>query len=451
MTKSSLMLAMAVCAVAAYAPAKEFPLQLEKMTATKAFACPGGSMIGTTLATQKPKSLKEEPKAVSKHPLYGTLNLGGKPVAFRLDETKGDGKGYDQLIVDVNANGDLKDDPVGKASDVNSSARPEQATFGPVDASSGVKSGPWQPRFYARSMIYNRNAITSGGRSYIGYLQVKAGAYLKTTVDVGGVKQALAIADADCNMALGDPAKVSVRRSGSREIWSVGWGDAVLRDRDGSGKFEGTEAEYLSPVVFFGPNPYTLALNEDCSAVRVSPYDGPTGQLAVKQTKSVKSMVLAWQSEPGTWKILTPHPADGKAKVPAGTYALYTCEVTGKTEGGATVSGSGSKREPSGAVKVAAGETATLACGAPLELRVQANKRSASSSGGILGALSGSVSTPSRIDINVELAGSGGEKYSLSGFMKADERGRQSRPQAPRFKVFDESGKEVAAGQLEYG
>ena len=451
MSKSSVVLAVAVFAVAAYAPAKEFPLQLQKMDATEAFACPGGNMIGTVLVAKKPKSIRNEPRAVSKHPLYGTLNLGSKAVAFRLDETKGKGKGYDQLIVDLNANGNLKDDPVGKASNLQAGRSPEQATFGPVDASSGVKSGPWQPRFYAQSMIYNRSAITASGNNYIGFLQLKAGAYLKTTVDVGGEKQELAIADANCNMMLGDPAKVTVRKSGSRELWSVGWGDAVLRDRDGSGKFDGNDAEYLSSVVFFGPNPYTLALNEDRSAVRISPYDGPTGQLAVKQTKSIKSMVLGWQSAPGKWAILTPQPADGKAKVPVGTYSLYSCEVSGKSDDGATVKGSGSKREPSGRIKVAAGETATLACGAPLELRVQANKRSTGSSGGILGALSGSVSTPSRIDINVELAGAGGEKYSLSGFSKVDKRGRQTRPQPPRFKVLDESGKEVATGQLEYG
>jgi hypothetical protein len=44
------------------------------------------------------------------------LEGGGKlGVAFRLDEPQGKGKGYDRLILDLNRNGDLTDDPVWKA------------------------------------------------------------------------------------------------------------------------------------------------------------------------------------------------------------------------------------------------------------------------------------------------------------------------------------------------
>ena len=40
------------------------------------------------------------------------LRPGPGQLLFRLDESKGNGQGYDRLIVDVNRNGDLTDDPV---------------------------------------------------------------------------------------------------------------------------------------------------------------------------------------------------------------------------------------------------------------------------------------------------------------------------------------------------
>jgi hypothetical protein len=47
-----------------------------------------------------------------RQPFYGQLNEG-KPNAFvfRIEQSK-EGKGYDRLLIDLNQNGDLTDDPV---------------------------------------------------------------------------------------------------------------------------------------------------------------------------------------------------------------------------------------------------------------------------------------------------------------------------------------------------
>lgn len=98
--------------------ATEFPLTLKLMTAQEARSCPGNAGGYARLEVKKPDSAKAEPKAASGHPLYGQLWAGRKPMLFRVDESQGEGKGYDRLVLDLNRNGDLTDGPVSPPSDV---------------------------------------------------------------------------------------------------------------------------------------------------------------------------------------------------------------------------------------------------------------------------------------------------------------------------------------------
>ena len=96
------------------ASAEEFPLTFRTIPAKDVIAFPGGYGVSGSLHLAKPAKVKNEPKAVSRHPLYaecpGTSTADG--FIIRLDESNGVGKGYDQLIADMNQNGDLTDDAV---------------------------------------------------------------------------------------------------------------------------------------------------------------------------------------------------------------------------------------------------------------------------------------------------------------------------------------------------
>ena len=103
-------------AAAATASGEDFPLTFRTIPAKDVMSFPGGSGTYGQLGLAKPAKLRKEPKAMSRHPLYGVCRdtPAGPAFLFRLDESKGDGKGYDQLIVDMNQNGDLTDDPVAQ-------------------------------------------------------------------------------------------------------------------------------------------------------------------------------------------------------------------------------------------------------------------------------------------------------------------------------------------------
>ena len=110
MIKTTLLCGVVLTAIPFLAPAKDFPLEFKTLNAEEAMAFPGGSGLYGTLRLDKPNAITKAPPAISKHPLYGQMSVSTNRVYFQIDESKGDGNGYDRLIVDLNQNGDLTDD-----------------------------------------------------------------------------------------------------------------------------------------------------------------------------------------------------------------------------------------------------------------------------------------------------------------------------------------------------
>lgn len=457
---------LALLASGMLAHAGTFPLTLKTLTADEARSCPGGygdySMV---FAGKQRVTLKAEPKAISAHPLYGRFDSEGSAgMVFRIDESKGTGKGYDRLIVDRNRNADLNDDPVfERHPNPNQPSTPdnEQGFFGPIDLPADKQVGPWKPRFYADMYIYDKRAI--GGQktspeSTVGQMRAGAGAYLETTVEVNGVRQKLAIADGNCNFKLGDPALATKIMRGPNDPgrWYLRAGDYLLRDRDNSGRFEnaslGSEAEMLSSLVYFGGQPFTLVLNQDLKSLTIDAYTGLTGELAVGP--SIADLVLGREIETNKWEGVVPEIKGGKAVLPVGTYRFSTAGIKAQAGGGdlfrSRASESGEK-----IVKLEAGKTENLGCGLPLSLQIVANKETnrGTANSGLMGAarsLFGSSSSPASTTVvrfNMNVLGPANEVYA--GFYNT-KRGMDRVP-PPKFQILDDLGKQIEAGNFEYG
>src|ERR1017187_2053943 len=172
-----------VCGLAALvagmaASAEDFPLTFRTIPAKDVMSFPGGYGLSGQLHLAKPAKLKREPEAASRHPLYG--ECGETPTAagflFRLDESKGDGKGYDRIIVDMNQNGDLTDDaPASLVSLPTDRKLPPQAMrprlFGPIQAPAGKMIAGGRPIYFAQTYINNISPMLTSG-------QVTEGAYI---------------------------------------------------------------------------------------------------------------------------------------------------------------------------------------------------------------------------------------------------------------------------------
>ena len=466
MQKHRLVCGVAVIAMTATAVATEYPLTFQTLTVDEAMAFPGGSGAYGSLSVNKPPSLRKEPKAVSKRPLYGEVGRTGegKGLVFRVDEVGGDGKGYDRVIVDFNQNGDLTDDPIGslaaKSQTTKSAAEVrETSRFGPMKAPVTKQIGPWQPVYYAELIYYHsRPGLSSSLPSaYLGQFRLKAGFYLETTVELDGVKQRVGVVDGDANLRLGDESKPMTYKSSGVENWYFAPADSYLQDRDGSGKFESnaanTESSPFGSMLYFGATPYRVGLAADRTSLRVEPWSDALAELVVQpRGEQVRDVLLAWERSTKEWVLIKAGVAQGKTKVPPGNLRFSGCVLAGQAAPDEQLMISGSYRKLDHSIKTRVGQTATLRCGPPLEMRVTTLERKvselpnppdgASEDNKARGALSDVV-----LQIRAELVGAAGE--TCSAF--AAGRNLAGEPPKPRFTILTRDGKEVASGNLEFG
>jgi len=466
MIRPTLACGLVAMAVALTAPADDFPLSFRTIPAKDVMSFPGGYGAYGQLRLVKPARLKKEPKAVSRRPLYGECGQTptGTGFLFRLDESKGNGKGYDQLIVDMNQNGDLTDDAAAQLVVLPTDRKPPAAgprrlLFGPLQAPVGKEIAGGRPVYFAQVYVNNLSFLPAGQEMqnvYAGQLQLKAGWYLDTTVELKGVKQKVGVLDGDCNLRLGDVAKPETYRNpGQEEKWYFSTADFLLADVNGSGAFEndifGSELCPFGPLLYFGATPYQVALAPDCKSLRVEPWTGALAEVVLQpHGDQVQGVTLAWEKSTGHWQLVRPGVADGKFKVPPGNYRLITCVLLGKGAPRDQVMASGDQDIPKKPFSFAAGKANTLRCGGPLEIKVTAEKRKPEpwelNSGNLRNPPLASDSE-FLLSINANVRGVDGEVYSQ--YAKGDK--FKAEPPQPTFTIVDGTGKQVADGKLEFG
>ena len=402
-------------------------------------------------------------KAVSAHPLYGECagDRDGAAFLFRLDESKGTGKGYDRLIVDMNRNGDLTDDPVVERAVLPGERKgtaPDQQLWGPIQAPERQKIAGGRPVYFAETYMFNRDLLRVGQTKpeynlLIGQLRMKAGWYLDTTAELNGVKRKMGVYDADSDLRLGEVPQPVTRTNRGEQVWYFTDGDKLLLDADGSGTFDNdvfqSESCAFGPIVYLGPVPYKVALAADNTSLRVEAWTEALAEVAlVPHGDAVRSVTLAWEQPDGSWRLIRAGTADGKAKVPPGNYRLYACDLLGKTIMREQVMASGYQRELQKPVRVAAGKGNSLPCGPPLEIKIAAEKAKPGRLGLLFNEPSSSKEeSESELSIRANVVGAGGEVYST--YLRKDKFwGRLSKP---TFTIVDAQGKKLKDGNLEFG
>jgi hypothetical protein len=443
------------------ASAEDFPLTFRTIPAQDVMSFPGGSGSFGQLRLAKPARLKREPKAKSRHPLYGECAIGASGAAFifRLDESKGDGRGYDQLIVDMNQNGDLTDDSVAQRDTPPGDRRAalaEQFVIGPIQAPADKPIAGGRPIYYARVYIFNRQLMSSASQTpnlLFGQLTLKAGWYLDTTVRLNGVNHKVGVLDGDSNLRLGDVAQPLTSGNRAQTSWYFGTGDYLLVDADGSGRFQDdvyqSEVSPFGTLLYLGSRACKVGLAPGCKSLRVEPWPEPLAELTLHpRGDQVRNVTLAWKRPNGEWQLMRPTVTGGKAMVPSGDYRLYSCNLLRKGAPGDHLMLSGTQRNAQTPVTVSTGKGNNLICGAPLEIKVTAAKETASERGPLFKRLGDAFrDSDFMVPINATVVGAGGELYST--FLAGDH--FQSKPPKPTFSIADAGGRTVAIGNLEYG
>jgi hypothetical protein len=451
--------AAALVAAAFAAIAENYPLTFKAVTADQMELLPGGYGIYGDLRLAKPAGIKKEPKPISRHAVYGETreDESGPRYAYRLDESKGDGKGYDQLIVDMNQNGDLTDDAVvlREAPVVSSRSRVlKPVWFGPIPGPKGKELAGGHPAFFAQVYLRPLAEQPEGVRdAFVGYLRFKAGWYLEATVDVDGAKRKIAIYDGNNNLKLGESPEAQNYQSGDEKNWYFRPADTFFVDANGSGAFEAdpleSESRPFGPIVYFGQKPFKASLDPSCSSLRLEPWTDALAEVTLDpKGQQVRKLVLAWEHPAGKWQLLNPPIENGRIQVPPGRYRLYYCALFGQNRGADPVMVAGNQRVPKTPLKFEAGKANTLRCGGPLEVAATAQKRNPESWELPPGeSLDHKTDSDYIVRINANFRGVDGEVYST--FAKGPKLAEE--PAKPVFKVLGADGKQLAKGNLEFG
>ncbi|MEI7728994.1 MAG: hypothetical protein WCO56_05465 [Verrucomicrobiota bacterium] len=455
MKKATLTLVTALLVGTGPAESKDFPLQFKTLNAQEAMMFPGYGAYGQ-LQLAKPSSVSKEPRATSSRPLYGELRAvsSDRAVAFRLDESGGTGQGYDTLIVDSNNNGDLTDDAAIKRAAPTtgrvSSPSYDQGSFTVPSLSQvgGNKLVYYAEMFVYRTALANDRTLSSTS-TYLGYLRLKAGWYMETTVSLNGVQQRVGLVDGDANGQLGDTWKPRMTKTISGESWYFSMADCFLQEKDGSGSFSRSilndSSMPFNQVLYLGTQPYRAALTADSKTLLVELWNSPLTEVQMQpQGDQVRSVTLARESTPGQWELMQANAANGRLQLPPGNYRVYQTTLTGKAADG-EIMVSAYLRSVKPALAVEAGKPAVLNCGGPLEVKVTAAKTI-----GIPTSTDGERTVQKAepiLRIGASVEGNAGEVYS--SFYKMKDK-TVDRPPKPTFAVMD-GGKVIASGNLEYG
>ncbi len=447
-------------AAAATASGEDFPLTFRTIPAKDVMSFPGNSSTYAPLRLSKPTKLRREPTTLSGRTFYGECGdtRSGAGFLVRVDESGGEGRGYNQLIVDMNQNGDLTDDPVVQRAVLPTDRRtvsPEQILFGPIQAPADKAIAGGRPIYYASVYLFAPASSSARSTRQItsGQLKLKTGWYLETTVSLNGLKQKVGVCDSDTNLRLGDISRAQTSTSREQKSWYFRPGDDLLLDADGSGTFNQdlfqSETFPFGPILYLGGKAYKVALAPDCKSLRVEPWTEALAEVALRpHGDQVRNVTLAWEQPGGQWQLIRPAVTEGKVMVPPGDYRLYACSLVGKGAPRDQVMLSGMQRIPQTPVSIAAGKANTFDCGAPLEIKVTATK-ARTTSRVMLAEDAGDAkgNSDSMLRINATVTGAGGEIYST--FQKGD--GFRSRPPKPSFTIVQAGGQKVASGNLEFG
>ncbi len=428
---------------AAGASGADFPLEWRPLSPRQAALCYANGP-STGLAARPPSSLRRQPKAISRYPLYGRLQVGmNAPLVFRLDESQGSRNGYDRLIFDFNRNADLTDDPehIGIVQQAAASPYAETSLFGPVDNLPEWKAGPWPAPLCIKVSLRKRAWWARlNGPVLIGELDARPAWYLQTTVTLGELREPLGILDCNCDFNLGETPSLMYFGPFKRLISFIP-GDLLLRDDNHNGAFDfnvlDTDTQTFSHLFCAGTNVLRLHLDPNLRFVRLQSYAGPVG--IVELHPQLQSAVLALWGK-GIWSPVSIRVEHGRATVPAGTYAFYSCLLEGVDTTGHSILARASNHETTNRFQVAQGRTTPICCGPPLDLRVDIRRYPSHE-------LQRRPEDLCLVDINVRVIGAGGEVYT--SYAPGPDFSAKSPP--PRFRVVAESGQVVCRGQLEYG
>ena len=298
--------------------------------------------VGWAEFNKESSSLKGKPKFASESPLYGCVSLRaytepGREILLALDESKGTGKGYDTLYLDMNKNRDLSDDAPVSAQKIEKAKKFTHMQFICAASVPVNKLFPGATNTNPVEMDIDLiHQVSDDGKSAECWGNVWLRGHWRGEVNTNKGKTPFRLADFRGNGKYDDRIAVL----GLPKKYQMG--DRILFDWDANGEFPtasgpdpSIEQYWFSSGVSIGGKLYVLTTSASGDKLRVARYTGPTARLSFKVLRTgkvpikVKGILVAGNT--GLyWLPLN----GGSLQVPAGQYALNRVDLNARYRDG---------------------------------------------------------------------------------------------------------------------
>ena len=374
-----------------------FPLKSEDFSKQEGLLA-NIAMQGVPLDQVQLAQVKTLPKEIPADARFGVLKIRGRDVLLTLVG--------DALYVDTDGDGDFSDEKVLKPAPApagETGALGLQRTQYGVVVVAGATPGS-EARFTVSALA---------GR----YLLVAPVSCLAGQVRLAGKDYRVAMVDKDLDGKFDSRLSMPFGNPPGPDILAI--------DLDGDGKFAedffAGEVAYLAKMTRVGGACYSVSVAPDGSSVTMEKVEPKSGTLDAGTPEAN----LVFFSDCGLMHVSG---EKGSWQLPEGRYHPIRVRLTRKDKDGIerTLTGYGDM----GTFKefeIAPGKTLSLKIGGPLTVKTTVNTYKGQAS------------------VSLVLQGQGGETYGpLVG-------GGKTEPEKPKLRILSEAGKELAAGQFEYG
>jgi hypothetical protein len=278
-------------------------------------------------------------------------------------------------------------------------------------STSGVAPTPMDVKMPGTSILFR---ITEHNLHFVALQPVEA---MSGTVQLAGKSYKMAVIDGSLSGRWNDTFSPAKTGPATSAIFAI--------DLNGNGKFDDDpvagEIMPLGKAIQVAGVWYAYEVAADGSAVTFKKFEGDMGTISVPGGVNL-SLILS--SDNG---ISTVTGGSGQFSVPAGNYTVAGLLLDTTDKDGAKWTLLAKPTNDMSTVKVAKGETTALKAGAPLVVKVDATRAGQD------------------ISLGLSILGQGGEPYAAG----ASKDGTQQ--ESPKFKIVNESGKQIAADQFHYG
>jgi hypothetical protein len=343
--------------------------------------------------------VKSEPEGLSSKAVYFRTRLGGTRVLMLIDPAD-----TPKLYVDTDVDLDLADEKA-----IEGSGEPNGfVSFGTVAVTDPEDRGGKTARFGVQAYI-SRGLVQQACLTPAGMLTGEA--------EIGGTTYTVAVVDGNMNGTYGD--KLTGPPRGQQDVLAI--------DFNGNGRFDrdGGEILPIGEMTRVGAAYYGVRIEPDGSSITLEAVEPQFGALKIDGA----DVDLNVFSSAGYFHLgASDKTEDGVWRLPVGKYTLLSLQLSGTDEEGEVWTLM--CLQPPAALRsfeIVEGKTLELSLGAPLALKIDASK-------------SGDA-----VSIGIALKGQGGEPYLPGGIRNGERKG------APKLKIYDEDGTELASGAFSYG